>query len=474
MSDNRIIEENKKTGTQEWQLQFHRFDNPITRTSYPLIRRLRSSEIEGFASKPSVQPGDSIDFMISLEPAGRFTIDIYRMGYYGGAGGRHMVRLGPFEQATQPVPMMTMERLRECTWEPCTTFSIPSDWPSGVYLGKLTRQEPFGSQSYIIFVVREHRATDLLCQVSDLTWQAYNKWPGDDSLYDDGTPNVYYTGPNVRVSFDRPYAKYSQYMEAPQSVGSGEYLLWEFPLTFWLEKQGYDVTYCSNVDLHLHPQMLASAKAFLSVGHDEYWSEEMFANLSNARDDGLSVAFFSGNAIYYQTQFYRSLSKDQECRGFSREGHYQDEDSLLGVKSSDVGYGDWTITTPQHWIFENTGAQTGDNIPGIVGFEFHGTPAKIPGLEVVASSPLSPCIHERLTPDPINETPIHHAVVYPGPKGNWVFNAGTIWWPEGLSSPPGHISARTQCGGSLGVNPLAQNVTANVLDRMIADAPQRR
>ena len=24
----------------------------------------------------------------------------------------------------------------------------------------------------------------------------------------------------------------------------------------------------------------------------------------------------------------------------------------------------------------------------------------------------------------------HSSVIYPGPKGNWVFNAGTIWWAE--------------------------------------------
>jgi hypothetical protein len=35
----------------------------------------------------------------------------------------------------------------------------------------------------------------------------------------------------------------------------------------------------------------------------------------------------------------------------------------------------------------------------------------------------------------------HNAVIYPGPKGNWIFNAGTIWWAEGLANPPGHIPA---------------------------------
>ncbi len=175
--DNRITEENSWPGTIEWQLQFTNFDDPITLASYPLKRQLRSSAIEGFCSKNSVLAGDSVDVMVSMKPEGRFMLDVYRMGYYGGAGGRHMATLGPFKATPQPMPMMTMERLRECAWEKSTTLTIPKEWPSGVYLGKLTRDEVFGLQSYVVFVVKEHRKTDLLVQASDTTGNAYNKWP---------------------------------------------------------------------------------------------------------------------------------------------------------------------------------------------------------------------------------------------------------------------------------------------------------
>ena len=56
---------------------------------------------------------------------------------------------------------------------------------------------------------------------------------------------------------------------APLSNGSGEFLLWEFPLAFWLEKEGYDVTYISDTDTHADPEGLLRRKAYLSVGHDE-------------------------------------------------------------------------------------------------------------------------------------------------------------------------------------------------------------
>ena len=472
--DNAVVEENARAGTVEWQLQNCRFDDPVTLASYPLTRRLRSSDIEGYASKTSVYRGDSIDFMVSMDPPGAFTVDIYRMGYYGGTGGRHMGRLGPFRGDTQPVPMMTVERLRECAWESCSSLMIPDDWPSGVYLGKLSRDEFYGAQSYVVFVVKERRNSDILWQVSDLTWQAYNRWPGNDSIYNDGTPNVWYDGPNVRVSFDRPYAKFCTILDGPLSVGSGEFLLWEHPMAFWLEQQGYDVTYCSNVDLDQDPGVLERCKVMLSVGHDEYWSRKMFEEAVEARDDGMSIAFFSGNSVYHEIEVYDGTVTGAAARAFARKRRFEGEETLMGVKSFATGYGDWTVTQPDHWIFEGTGIGAGEGIRGLIGFEYHGAPADIPGLEVVAAGPL-------LRPAETSDDPEHAAVIYPGPKGNRVFNAGTIWWSEGLSCPPGHIPARhtvrpiklDACPGTFGVDPRVQRITANLLDRMIRESPRR-
>jgi hypothetical protein len=477
----KIEEENSKPGTHEWQLQYTGFDTPVSMASYPMVRYLRSLSIEGYVTKTSIYPGESLDFKVSTNPPGKFYIDIYRMGYYGGKGGRHMARLGSFTGKSQEVPKMSVERLRECKWESATSFTIPKDWTSGVYLGKLSLDEPYGKQSYVIFVVKEKRNSDLICQVSDLTWQSYNKWPFRDSLYDDGSTAVWYVGPEVRVSFDRPYAKYPQLFDAPLSAGSGEYLLWEHPMTFWLEKEGYDVTYCSNLDLHFDAEILDSTKALISVGHDEYWTPEMFNNALKARDNGLSIAFFCGNSLGGELQLYDSFD-GVPGRVFARtqKTKLDNEEILMGNTSYGVGFGDWLVKKPEHWIYEGTGLKSGDKIPGIIGWEYHGLPlGKIPGLEIVAEGPLSaPSQH------------LHAAVVYPCPKGNWVFNAGTIWWAEGLSNPPGHIpagesgqeeflrpgeypAAHDPGGRTFGVLPEVQKITANVLDKMIKDSPKK-
>jgi hypothetical protein len=464
--DSRIFDENRREGTTNWQLTYTRVD-PATRFRCPWI--------EGYASKASVRAGENIDLMVSTNPAAPYTVDVYRMGYYGGAGARHVRTLGPFDGTVQPDPPVGDKRLRECTWPAAAAITIPGDWLSGVYLAKLSLLEG-RYQSYIVFVVRDDRNADLLFQCSDNTWQAYNRWPDQFALYDDGE-SQWALKPDIRVSYDRPYGKYCQILDAPLSQGSGEFLLWEFPFAYWLEREGYDVTYCSNTDVHAGIECLLRAKAFLSVGHDEYWSLEQFAHVKEAIDKGVNAGFFSGNTCCFVTPIYPSTS-GQANRVITRAGRYggltakeaetmgpfpidgPNEATLMGARTVSPfnGSDDWRVSNADSWIFEGTGIQNGDAIPGLVGWEFHGDPADIPGLEVVAEG------------DAINaggESAHWTATLYPGTRDNWVFNAATIWWAQGLSSPPGHQLPYSHYGRPHGPDPRVERITRNILNRFV-------
>ena len=462
----RVRLENQKPGTRDWLLQKTGID-PATKYRCPWI--------EGYCSHTSVRAGDTIRFHVSTNPASPFKIDLYRMGFYGGAGGRQVLSLGPFPGAAQPDPLIGERRLRECAWEPCASLKIPRDWLSGVYLGKLTAEKE-GWQSYLIFIVRDDRPADFIFQCSDTTWQAYNRWPSQFSLYDDGK-KVWYWGPDVDISFDRPYGKYGQILDAPLSTGSGEWFLWEFPLAYWMEAQGYDVTYLSNLDTHADPKGLLRAKGFLSVGHDEYYSIEIFENLKAAIAAGLNAAFLSGNTCCGRiglrpgahrqpnrvlTRLDRYGPRDpREIKDFQEMERFPwsspNESSLIGARSIPPGTGgaDWTCVRPDHWLFAGTGMKQGEGIPGLVGWEWHGDPAPIPGLEVVAKgTTTSPRGQGTFT-----------ATIYPGAKGNFVFNASSCWWADGLSEPPGYVRPAVYTTPR-GPDARAQQITRNVLERM--------
>lgn len=463
-----IREENAKPGTRDWMLTNTRIDPP---TKY------RCPWIEGYCSHQSIRAGETLEIMVSTNPASPFTIDLYRMGYYGGAGGRHVARLGPFAGSVQPEPTIGDQRLRECDWEPCAKVSIPKDWPSGVYLGKLTAERE-GLQSYVVFIVRDDRPADFIFQCSDTTWNAYNRWPDNFSLYDDGQ-ETWYWGPDVVTSFRRPYGKYCQIFDAPLSQGSGEFLLWEFPLAYWMEQEGYDVTYVSNLDTHVDSAGHRRGKVLLSVGHDEYWSTAMFDGVKQVIEDGVNVAFFSGNTCCGVIDWladgagqpnraitrigqYGPIQKEAVDNGFPEllrlKNNGPNEATLIGARSTYpvTGGGDWICADEKHWLFAGTGMKTGDGIAGLVGWEFHGDPATIPGLEIVATGKTS---------SPRGEG-TYTATLYPGPKGNLVFNASTIWWGDGLSEPPGYVRPKVYTEPK-GPDDRVAKITTNLFREML-------
>ncbi|QDU64341.1 hypothetical protein Pan216_52310 [Planctomycetes bacterium Pan216] len=467
-----IERENAKEGTLDWQLTRVRVNDGKYRTSL----------IEGYASRQSVAAGETITFHVSTKPARRFLLDLYRLGYYGGKGGRQLATIGPLQGKTQSVPEIGERRIRECRWEPSHQLTIPNDWPSGVYLGKLTTvpdspSEPYW-QSYVIFVVRDNRPAEVVFQVSDNTWQAYNRWPANESLYTD--PRGAHA-PGVAVSFDRPYGKYVQIYDHPLSIGSGEYLLWEYPLSYWLERHGYDVTYVSNADT-IEAATISRGKVFLSVGHDEYWDPRQFHATKAAINTGTSVLWLCGNSVFIDSPFEGSTSgrekriisrrgcfgelRDEELESYRRlfdtlEGTAPDEREIMGVRSVVPfnGGGDWTCRHPDHWVFEGTGMKRGESIPGLVGWEHHGEPdLSIPHLEVLAEGPIwSGGTREGK----------YTSVIFPGPKGNIVFNASTIWWPQGLASPPGHILPWSHWSRPHGPDERVERMTRNLLARAL-------
>ena len=476
-SKNPIQVENEKPGSRDWQLTRVRVDSS----------RYRSPWIEGYCSKQSVKAGESITLFVSTKPARKYKVEFFRTGYYGGKGARLMLTTDPLLGGAQQTPSPGEKDLHECRWKPSYELTIPKDWTSGVYLGRMTTipesaDEPYW-QSYVIFVVTDDRPCDILVQCSDNTWQAYNQWPSKYSVYTHPKGNQ---GPWADVSFDRPYGREAQYdsvVNDPLTQGAGEYLPLEFPLAYWLEQQGYDVSYCCNSDM-LTPDRGLRSRAFISVGHDEYWDIRQFRSVEKMRDEGVSLLFLSGNSVCWVSP-YRANGLGEPNRIIFRGGPYggdrpialarakehgpfpehgPDEGFLMGARNVEPvnGGGDWICTKPEHWIFEGTGMQAGESIPGLIGWEYHGDPADIPGLQVVGGG----------TAWVGGEQPQQWAAtVYEGPKGNVVFNASSIFWVQGLSDPPGHTLPWSHWSRPHGPDERVQRITTNVLKRALQSRP---
>jgi hypothetical protein len=512
---NRIQKENRQPGTTAWQL------------TSPADNR----QIEGYASLTSVPVGGNISLFVNTADA-TYSLTVYRMGWYSGKGGRKV--LGPqvlagVQQLT-PTPDPTTGVL-ECRWTNPFTIHVPTSWLSGIYLVKL-HGTTSGKESYIVFTVRDSRTADLVFQQSVITYQAYNPWPGGfdsagnrlgASLYEFQTDPLFVGLPGYRrgkeggiqaemVSFSRPYLVdplantpldiYSQSVSQNYGMGAGDFLrsiapaAMDFNLVRWLEHQGYDVTYITDVDTHEDVGRLLRAKGYISAGHDEYVSAEMKAHIVHARDQGVGLGFFGANYIYWPVQLLpdssgtpdRSISlaptnrcviphpgdpnPDDPSAPFTinpaetaactvnadcatgeackyKESDYASHADSNGVSETEqlVVGGMWDldkavidsddIVVPadaplSHWVFTNTGLNIGDTMPGLIGTEYDETSSD----PTITPPGLQMLLH---TPAPNYgySPPLDYPydwsmTIYQASSGAWVFNAGTNQWSWGL------------------------------------------
>jgi hypothetical protein len=448
---NPITDENARPGTDRWRL-----------------RQPANAQISGYASSTSVTHGETIDLFVSTtDPA--YTIEIFRTGWYDGLGGRRMTDAIERTGIQQTVPAADANGMIECNWTDPYTVTIPADWLSGVYLAKLTGA-PSGNQSYILFVVRDDRRADFVFQSTVTTYQAYNNW-GGKSLYGFNSTGA----PARKVSFNRPYAS---------GFGTGGYLFdWEYDFVRFAEREGYDVTYTTNVDTHAGPDSLLRARAFLSVGHDEYWTWEMRTHIEAARDAGVHLGFFSANNCYWQIRFenqHRTIVgyKDAALASdpFASDGNpsndhlvttkWRDvpvsrpEEALFGVMYGESQIdGDIVIDNPSHWVFAGTGLKKGDKLEGLLGYEVDAIQGVAPPPGVVRLAH-SPYVNDH------GETGFSDMTILTTTAGTIVFSAGTIQWSWGLDAfgDPDRVARQSEA---------AKQITRNVLNRMKA-VPRRR
>ncbi|MFL5658953.1 MAG: N,N-dimethylformamidase beta subunit family domain-containing protein [Ktedonobacteraceae bacterium] len=434
--------------------------------------------ISGYGSKISVNHGDSIDFYVTTTAAS-FTIDIFRTGWYQGIGARKLASLGSFPGVHQAIPPPDpVTGMVACNWTKTTTLSIPSTWVTGVYLAKLTASN--GNASFIFFVVRNDGGNEnIMFQTSVTTYQAYNQW-GGVSLYNNTTNGSVYKYPHAtKVSFDRPF-------DPNDSNGAGHYLYYEYPFIRWAESQGYDLTYITNVDTNTNVNPLTNHKAFLSVGHDEYWSKGMRDNVQNAINAGVNVAFFSANSVYWQIRFepnaagvpnrvqvgYKDFATSTAPPGpdpmwnvnnaivttnWRSDPVNKPENGLIGVMYQDqVNQNDaYVVQNASNWVYAGTGFVNGSSVPGIVGYEYDkvwnngSTPA---GLTVLSNSPVVGCCEGSGNSD-------SNSSIYTAASGARVFAGGTIQWSWGLDNYSANYA-----------NAGIQRTTANILNNFISGA----
>jgi hypothetical protein len=516
--------ENQRPGTTRWMLE----------------EGADTTGIQGYAGAVSALPGDTVPLYISVTTPTTYTIEMYRMGWYAGAGGRLVfsqadlpgMAQGTWTSATGLVGSATSisdpeTLLLDANWSPSFALTIGADWPTGIYLIKLTAAN--GAQSYIPLVVRALQAQSaMLFSLPVNTYQAYNLW-GGSSLYGIAGMTLTEEGDAAQtdanaalehaalmfaklqargslkatnVSFNRPYAR---------CAGAGDFLSWDIHLVQWLERNGMDVAYTTNVDLAMQPDAMLAHRVAVFGSHDEYWTTAMRDGAEMARDQGVSLAFLGANAAYWHARLepdaaghanrtlvcYKVATRTRDpLAALVQDPLYSQqpsettslwrdpvlnrpENALLGLMyrsyfkfqrqhNGNYYLPHWVVNTgPLDRLFAGTGLVPGQQIAGgILGYEydalFHNgsTPTS---LVILARSPLTNVYHHQDRAC---------SAYYRAASGAMVFDAGSIWWSWGLSElvPRGAYQPNLMRGNEA-INLFMRNVMEAMLSASTTTAP---
>src|SRR5436190_12177682 len=337
------------------------------------------SEVEAYTSETDVLPGQTVHFHVSTRE--RYRILVYRLGWYGGAGGR-LIACVPADCASDelgtayavPTTEAATSRL-VAGWPVTDSVQIPSDAVSGYYLARvvMTAGPWHGRAGAVPFVVRPPASerSAVLVQVPVNTWEAYNAW-GGHSLYDFNSVNHQRAN---RVSFDRPYGQ-----------GAQGPLEEEIQLVHFLEREHVDVSYQTDLNTDLVPSSLLSHRLVTVAGHDEYWTKEIRDAFDKARDLGTNLAFMSSNIGYWQVRYenggrtivgYKDANADPvtdpalKTIQFRQVGRPECELEgvmfffLRSLRETPIDYPVTSAALDDPW-FARTGFRPGDRVAGVV------------------------------------------------------------------------------------------------------------
>lgn len=304
---------------------------------------------------------------------------------------------------------------------PVYPIELGTDLEDGVYLAvpvplgpdgpKPVRAEPelANRKDACLFVLRRRAAPGpaervIWYKLPTATYTAYNQ-RGGASLYASAQWARDWTAQGYVGSLQRPgnAGVGGRVMEgdAPDAyVRSSRrqvFAHWDAPFVTWLEQRGYQVSYCTDYDLHYDADLLGGSGLLISGGHDEYWSWGMRDRVLSFVDRGGNVCFFTGDTACFEVEFSPSGDRlfcrkmaggSPEGSGSNRPGALwpvNDPDDWLTMSSPAWGGGWWdgrrAITgyhavVGTHWAFDGVEFPpegiTGGEVTPVIGYETDG------------------------------------------------------------------------------------------------------
>ena len=427
-----VQEENRKPGTAEWYV--------------PYEVQLNPDRLGAYTTQPSVVRGEPVTLRIQNALGGRQRVRAYRMGYYGGKGGRLVASSDWTPATTQPDPTLVASQdgrrinmVTAANWKDTLTLDT-TDWPEGAYA--LVIESSTHRRCPIPFMVRSSTVAGRTVMInSTTTWQAYNKF-GQHSTYS-GPGKSNFVDRSRVVTYDRPYDKNAV----------ERFMNWERPAIMEAERSGVDLAYLTDVDLERGGiRDYPGARAMIMPGHDEYWSNARVTAWTQMRDAGTNFVALTGNIMWWRIRWhpgmrtydiYKAVHEDPRPYVGEATGHF-DTVEMVPVLGSRYVCNDLVaameITEPDFWAYEGTGVTKGEKLPGLIRHEPDAA-FRIPGLQPSAVEvPSHTRVHCKSGGRPVVN--FADTTYYTAPSGAGVLKTSTAGMALALNTSPGSSRSR--------------------------------
>jgi len=220
--------------------------------------------------------------------------------------------------------------LEDARWDVGFAWTVPDDWPNGVYAAHLTNAEgedhlPFfvtpkpgtssapiaflaSTASYLIYANQRFSdpMRDALKMQDSGTVTPQDQYMKDHRLlscyesHSDGSGVCY-------SSLLRPILNFRPFYRMPaKSLAAGwpRQLNADLHLLDWMDSKGFAYDVISDDDLHGQgAARLASYKVILTGTHPEYWTAPMLTGLASYQADGGRLMYLGGNGFYWITSY---------------------------------------------------------------------------------------------------------------------------------------------------------------------------
>lgn len=445
-----IKTENAKAGTAGWQ---------IPAAAY------KPAALSAYASRQSAGCGNIVYLKVDARSSNGLRLAVYRVGYYHGVGARKVwvTSSGKFLGGRQsPARILNgTNRVKPdnmvsvAHWWYNIGIRVDGSYTPGTYLIRI--DDLAGHQTFVPLTVLDSTKSRhaYRLQQATTTWQAYNPYGGRSFYSKIGS---------ARLSFDRPYL---------DGQGSGQFLSLEYGMVYFMEKQGLDVDYWTDMDLHNHAASLRGRiRTLVLPAHDEYYSLAMRNGLKSAIASRINLVSFGAN------QAYRQIRPDRSQRAFvvferwtawpkSTTWRYRGpslhEQGIFGAEYGCRSNG--TVTTNRSWMWARvaSGTKLSGFANGETDYVHPARQAPIPtGTKVLTTARLDSCgaSGAALRMDIVARTDRSGARVFGGSTFAYgcfaVGNCPTNWRVGGFKGKPLVVTAKqAQVVGQMVLNVLS-------------------